>query len=346
MYYQSRRNFFKNWLGNTNLKPYIVILIFVLLVVGTVLFAGKKHIAEYFAPGDVMDNPGVSDNEEPTNIMETEPATKTTEAETVHGYYIQVNKHDNMVSVWTTVNGEIEEIEKLFVASINQNLSEGNYTIAEKSTWRTLQDYTYVQYSSKAATSMLFHSPVYEIQNRGYMLVNTYQMLGSSNDSVEGITMTVADSKWIYENCGEGTIVNVCTDSQPAYGLTPNELMAIPDGLRWDPTDPDRENMWVQGKIAFLNGVSDKTIPVGGYVDPWEGILAKTEDGRNITNNITVRNYVNNMIPGVYRIEYILADSTGQVIRQFATITVVEETQEPLTEQPPEQTDNEIQALQ
>lgn len=345
MYYQSRRNFFKNWLGNTNLKPYIVILIFVLLVVGVIFLLGKQHIAGYFELDERMEHDtDFVDLEEPTDISEEPTLQKSTEAETVHGYFIQVNKHDNMVSVWSTVNGEKTQLEKLFIASINQNLAEGNYEIAEKNTWRMMPDYTYVQYASKAATSMLFHSPVYEIKNGGYMLVSTYQMLGSSNDSVEGITMTVADSKWIYENCGEGTIVHICMDSQPAYGMTPGELMAIPDGLRWDPTDPDRENMWVQGKIAFLSGVCDKTIPVGGHVDPWEGIFARTEDGRNITNNITVHNYVNNMVPGVYSIEYLLADSTGQVIRQFATITVVEEATEPLTEQQ-EQTDNELQAI-
>lgn len=324
-FYQSRRNFFKNWLGNTNLKPYIVILIVVLLVVCGVLVAGKQQIAEYFKPNEMMST-GSVDSENPTDVLPEEAATKQTEPEPVYGYYIQVNRSDNMVLVWNTVNGEKKKLEKLFIASVNQNLEEGDYEIAEKNIWRTMQDYTFVQYSSKAATTLLFHSPVYEIKNPGYMLVKTYQMIGSANDSTEGITMTVADSKWIYENCGEGTIVNIYTDSNPTYSLTPEELMDIPNGLRWDPTDPDRKNMWVQGKIAFLKGVSDKTIPVGGYVDPWEGIYAKTEDGRNVTNNITVHNHVNNMVPGVYSIEYILADNTGQVIRQFATVTVVEET--------------------
>lgn len=316
MYYQSKRNFLKNWLGNTNLKPYIFIIIAVFCLTAAVLFVGEKYFAA---------EPSKENNIEPTTAESetfedlTEPATQPP---IVEGYLIRVNKADNTVVFWKTENDIKTKIEKVMTSSVNENLQEGIYEISEKNIWRKLPNLTYTQYSAKSTEGILFHSPIYEIQNRGYLLVHTYRMIGKTNDTVEGITLTVGDAKWIFENCIEGTKVEVYTDSNEEYPMTPQALMEIPDGIRWDPTDPNRSNMWVQGKIKFLNGVTDKTIPVGGSVDPWDGIYARTEDGRNVTNNVVVRNYVNNQVPGVYSIEYIMADSTGQVIRQFSSVTV------------------------
>jgi hypothetical protein len=318
MYYQSRRNFLKNWLGNTNLKPYIVILASVLLVITVILIVGRQQIAGYFSAEKITEQPDA-----PTEGQDFLAASESAEEPDVTGYYIKVNKFDRMVSVWNTVNGEIESIEALFYASVCSTLENGNYAISEKNAWRMLGDYTYVQYSSKDASSLLFHSAQYELKKRSYMIVDSYRAIGVSDSDVPGITLTVAAAKWIFENCPEGTVVEVCEDNAITYGIEAQDLRDIPEGVRWDPTDPDSSNVWVSSKIDFLKGVTDKTITVGQSIDPWDGVYAKTVDGENVTNCLTIHNYVNTEVPGTYSIEYILVDLTGQVIRQYSTVTVV-----------------------
>lgn len=325
MYYKSRRNRFKNWIGNTNLKPYAIVF-GVLAVISIVLFVvSKSNVYEYFSEKqtDNRDNNSISEinteaqltDSSTDGAMETEPL--------VVALIIEVNKYDNMVSVWNTVDGKKDSIRKLFNSSIYEQLNTGTYSISEKNIWRLTENNTYIQYSSKDSAELLFHSSEYQIQNRNYMNVETYNNIGSSNTSVKGITLTVADAKWIYENCPEGTVVDVINDENPDYGsIHANELRAIPNGIRWDPTDPDKNNKWVTTQIKFLNGVTNHTIPVGSYFDAWDGIYATDIDGKNITNNITIIGTVNTAIPGTYTIQYLLADFTGQVIRETAYITV------------------------
>lgn len=325
MYYKSRRNRFKNWIGNTNLKPYAIVF-GVLAVISIVLFVvSKSNVYEYFSEKqtDNRDNNSISEinteaqltDSSTDGAMETEPL--------VVALIIEVNKYDNMVSVWNTVDGKKDSIRKLFNSSIYEELNTGTYSISEKNIWRLTDNNTYIQYSSKDSAELLFHSAQYQIQNRNYMNVETYNNIGSSNTSVKGITLTVADAKWIYENCPEGTVVDVINDENPDYGsMQADELRAIPDGIRWDPTDPDKNNKWVTTQIKFINGVTNHTIQVGSYFDAWDGIYATDIDGNNITNNITILGTVNTAVPGTYTIQYLLADFTGQVIREKAYITV------------------------
>lgn len=325
MYYKSRRNRFKSWIGNTNLKPYAIVF-GVLAVISIVLFVvSKSNVYEYFSEKQTDDRNNASISEINTEAQLTDSSTEG-DMETeplVVALIIEVNKYDNMVSIWNTIDGKKDSIKKLFNSSVCEDLDTGTYSISEKNIWRLTENNTYIQYSSKDSSELLFHSPEYEIQNRNYMNVETYNNIGSSNSSVKGITLTVADAKWIYENCPEETIVNIINNENPDYGsIQADELRDIPDGIRWDPTDPDKNNKWVTTQIKFLNGVSDHTIPAGSYFDAWEGIYATDVNGNNITNNITIIGTVNTAIPGTYTVQYLLADFTGQVIRETAYITV------------------------
>lgn len=334
MYYQSQRNPLKNWLKNTNLKPYFFILGALLVIICIILVMSRQQISDYFNVQSefVPDNTGIMENTLPQDAA-TEPVTDAvTKPPDVLAYHIKVNKADNMVSVWNTVNGTIDSIKVLFHASINAKLDNGRYFIDEKNIWRTLNGATCVQYSSKSASAVLFHSPVYEFQNRGYMIVSSYEAIGSANEHIPGITLTVADAKWIYENCSESTEIEICDDSSLTYGIEAEPLREIPDGIRWDPTDPDRENKWVTTRIQYVREIQDKTVVVGTAVDPWHGTYATDVNGANITSNLTIRSNVNTNVPGTYTIEYILADFTGQVIRRFTTVTVIEEATEEVTE--------------
>lgn len=316
-----------NWLGNTNLKPYVFILVSLLFVIGIILFVSRQPLADYFSYGTDMDKNSFDNTDLYSSDASTEdePTEElTTEAPVEMSYYIMVNKSDNMVSVWNAVNGTVDSIAALFYASVNSGLETGTYYITEKNTWNILNNRIYVQYSSKSSSVALFHSSAYAIQRCGYLITDTYKAIGSSNDNVPGITLTVGDAKWIYENCPDNTVVEVCDKPDMDYGMTADKPMEIPDGIRWDPTDPNKDNKWVTKEIAYVRGITDKVITAGTSIDPWDGVYARTVDNDNITKKLTIINNVDINTPGTYTIEYILADFTGQVIRQYSNVTVTE----------------------
>lgn len=331
MYYRSNRNIFKKWLGNTNLKPYILIMIAVLLVVFVILFFGGNQLVNLL-PIETKEMTTESVAQFETTVLQEETTTVKSVEQSIS---ICVNKFDNTVSVYSVEDNKIVDTLKVMPASVNVSLSEGKYMLSDKSIWRMMPDYSYVQYSTKADSEVLFHSPVYELQNRSYLNIDTYKIIGNSNDYVDGITLTVADAKWIFENCDIGTKVEIINDSTKKPLKDVIYPMSIPDDIRWDPTDPAKGNAFIQGKVDFLSGVTDKTIMVGEIIDPWNGIYAKAVDGTNITDYVVIHNYVNNQVPGQYSIEYVIADTSGQVIRQYSNVTVVEtvnETQQALGE--------------
>lgn len=316
-----------NWLGNTNLKPYVFILISLLIVIGIILFVSRQPLADYFSYGTDIDENNFNNTDLYSSDESTEYETYeelTTESPVEMSYYIIVNKSDNMVSIWNAVNGSVDSIAALFYSSVNSELETGTYYINKKDTWNMLDNRFYVQYSSRTSSVVLFHSPAYSIQRSGYLITETYKAIGSSNDNVPGITLTVGDAKWIYENCPDNTVVEVCDKSDMDYGITAEKPMEIPNGIRWDPTDPNRDNKWVTKEIDFVRGVTDKVITVGSSIDPWDGVYARTVDNENVTSKLTIINNVDVNTPGTYTIEYILADFTGQVIRQYSNVTVTE----------------------
>ena len=61
-----------------------------------------------------------------------------------------------------------------------------------------------------------------------------------------GLRLRVADCKWIFDNCEEGTLVEFYSSSIPSPFAKP-ELEKISDNVEcrnWDPTDDVPENPW------------------------------------------------------------------------------------------------------
>lgn len=70
---------------------------------------------------------------------------------------------------------------------------------------------SYAQYWTKINASIAFHSVIYNTVDTMDLSVKSYKNLGK-RASHGCIRLTVADAKWIYNNCGEGTVVTITED--------------------------------------------------------------------------------------------------------------------------------------
>ena len=66
----------------------------------------------------------------------------------------------------------------------------------------------YARYWTRINGSIAFHSIIYHSVSINDPKVSSYKMLGHKA-SHGCIRLTVADAKWIYDNCGEGTVVHI-----------------------------------------------------------------------------------------------------------------------------------------
>ena len=160
-------------------------------------------------------------------------------------YYIKVNRKMNVVYVYENVGGQYSKLIKVFTCSTGRDTPLGVYGTQNKYTWKTLIGPCYGQYSTRITGPILFHSVPYKYQRKDSLEWWLYNRLGNK-DSLGCIRLTVADAKWIYDNCPLGTYVEIF-DSDNLGGVEkPTTIKISDDDPRrgWDPTDPDPANPW------------------------------------------------------------------------------------------------------
>ena len=70
---------------------------------------------------------------------------------------------------------------------------------------------SYAQYWTKINASIAFHSVIYNSVSTMDLAVSSYKNLGK-RASHGCIRLSVADAKWVYDNCGKGTVVTITED--------------------------------------------------------------------------------------------------------------------------------------
>lgn len=143
--------------------------------------------------------------------------------------------------------------------------------------WLALFGNVYGQYSSRIVGHILFHSvPYLEKGNNGSLEYWEYDKLGQAA-SAGCIRLTVSDAIWIYNNCGNGTMVEFYSSADPGPLGKPGarKISNEAESVRgWDPTDPAANNPWrtyngnpqtnnIQEEIPVPdNNVTDNNSPV------------------------------------------------------------------------------------
>ncbi len=274
-------------------------------------------------------NEASSSTEAPTEetFSFEEPTTKeefvTPDVEIIPGeinFSVQVNIGTNVVTVFAKdQNGQFTIPYKAMTCSSGLATEEypeptplGNFNLQTAHIWCRMVDWTYSQYSYFIYSDIMFHStpvaldfninegefpsPVYSVYSdslvqytKSKVKVSEFNKLGE-DASLGCIRLTVADSKWIFENCPTGTPVSIIKSDASADPLGKPEVIkinedAIPEDcgeyiearfplaenpesglyiikylwVAWDPTDPDPNNPW-------NNYHPEITIPADGII--------------------------------------------------------------------------------
>lgn len=175
-------------------------------------------------------------------------------------------------------------------------------------------DNTYGHYAYRISGGYLFHSVPYLKAANNTLETEEYNKLGTFA-SLGCVRMCVRDVLWLYENCPQGTTVDIYDDAANPGPLGKPESIKIPldsPNAGWDPTDPDETNPWHK-ESATLSGVQDITVKVGDTVDFLKGVTAKDTCGNDITDKIAVSGRYTTDAAGEYTMKYQVTDAIGSI---------------------------------
>lgn len=163
-------------------------------------------------------------------------------------YLLKVNRKQNIVIAYAKDdNGDYTKPYKAMVCSVGLDgaTPTGTYTTSDKYTWRLLSGNVYGQYATRITGHILFHSVPYFTRSKSDLEYEEYNKLGQPA-SLGCIRLSVADAKWIYDNCPKGTTVTIYDSDQkePLAKPTPIHIDTNDSRRVWDPTDPDSNNPW------------------------------------------------------------------------------------------------------
>lgn len=162
-------------------------------------------------------------------------------------YYIKVNYRANAVTIYKKdENGYYSIPVKAMVCSCGTATPKsGVYKTSKGYEWGTLEGGTFGRYSTRIIGGILFHSVPYTSESEDSLEYWEYDKLGTTA-SLGCVRLSVADTKWIFDNCEVGTQVEFYTSSDPGPLGKPT-AQKISDNVEcrnWDPTDTSSNSPW------------------------------------------------------------------------------------------------------
>lgn len=259
--------------------------------------------------------------------------TKVTAKELDKPYLIKVNRVFNTITIYEKgEKGQYDKPVKAMVCSVGKSGTQtklGTFKTKEKYRWKILKGDVWGQYSTRIVGGILFHSVYYYSNlNPATLATTQYNRLGSAA-SHGCIRLTVGDAKWIYDNCPSGTTVMIYDDKNSPGPLGKPKAIKLPSYVRWDPTDPSKNNPYREKK-PVISGLKNFSVAWGKKPDLLKGVKAKSSVGLDITSKIVMQGKVNALWPGKYDITYKVSDDLGKSFKKKITVTVNESTEEPV----------------
>lgn len=151
------------------------------------------------------------------DVRAASDAPKPTPEPTAVPFAITVDVQNQVTTVYgQDENGDYTVIVRQMLCSTGtrSNPSDiGQFTLSgRKARWCDFPEWgSHAQYWTKINSSIAFHSVIYNTVNTMDLSVKSYNKLGS-RASHGCIRLTVADAKWIYQNCGAGVVVTIRDD--------------------------------------------------------------------------------------------------------------------------------------
>lgn len=311
----------------------LMLIASVLLIVLADNYNGKAVMVSYQADvqdlgeynGDVIRDSG-TDGEE--NQQEMDFYNGSDIQDNGLPYCIKVNKTQNVVTIYTVGDGGYYNVPvKAMICSVGEtgNTPEGIFELGAREEWLALEGDVYGQYATVITGSFLFHSVPYFTQDKSDLEIEEYNKLGSSV-SAGCVRLSVIDAKWIYDNCGEMTLVEIFeSDYEGPLGKPVAAVISSGGSVgNWDPTDPDRENPYM-GNIPMILGAYDREVERYSDFDATSGVVALDSTGKEVTSYMKVDGEVDMNTCGIYKITYSITDETGITGAATANIIVKDE---------------------
>ena len=269
-YKRTKKFDIKRWFKGTNSIVYLVIL--VVMVLG-LLFVLKTVIGMHNNNKKADD----SSVEETISDNSSENNTQTQTIAKNQSYYIRISiaKH-TLVVYQLDDNKEFSIPVKAFKVALGPKVAPAKTAISEKSLWRKITDIYYVRYSSRLDNAEYLSSATYYSQSDYNLNPGSYNAIG--NNVTEGsILMTCANAKWIYENCGTKTTVEIVEDFDISTDINVEEINRIADNAYRDPTDDLKESSPIQQSI------SETTKPTETQAET----VSRQEETQRVTETVT-----------------------------------------------------------
>jgi len=239
-------------------------------------------------------------------------------------YLIKVNRACNTVTIYEKdEKGKYTVPVKAMVCSVGTGTRTltGSFSTKEKYRWKLLNGNVWGQYATRIVGGILFHS-VYYYGNcdPSTLATKEYNKLGTAA-SQGCIRLTVADAKWIYDNCPIGTQVIIYDDKNNPGPLGKPEPITLPLNVRWDPTDPNEKNPY-KNKMPKITGAKNITVNYGEKVDLKSGVKAVSSLGADITAKLQIEGDIDYKTPGKYKITYTVTDNLNREAKKTITVTI------------------------
>ena len=166
-------------------------------------------------------------------------------SQNAHPYRIEVVKNKCTVLVYgLDKSGKYSILHRTFVCSPGNATPIGTFYTPNKVRWGQLMGGVWGQYCTTITGGFLFHSVYYHTTDPSTLYYDAYNQLGTIC-SHGCVRVTVADAKWMYDNCPLGTAVTIYnSDTMPVPKATAQRIPTNSPYRGWDPTDPDPRNPW------------------------------------------------------------------------------------------------------
>lgn len=260
-------------------------------------------------------------------------------------YCIKVNRSQNVVTVYTQdEEGYYTVPFKAMVCSVglNDNTPLGTFKVqSDRYEWRELVGQVYGQYAVRIYKSIMFHSVPYYSASKDELESEEYNKLGEPA-SKGCIRLSVADAKWIYDNCSQGTIVQIFdSDYEGPLGKPVAQKLDV-SSLKadYDPTDIYGHSPWYHEE-PYIFGAEAVDVAYHSSFYPKSGISAYDCEGNDLTERINVSGSVDVDAPGTYTVVYTVIDDQERKTEISRQIRVLDK-EGNFSEEPPTKEDEII----
>jgi lipoprotein-anchoring transpeptidase ErfK/SrfK len=259
----------------------------------------------------------IETDEVPVVVLET---TAAKEEPVLFPYYVKVNRAQNCITVYTLdVLGEYTVPHKAIICSTGAATPRGIFGTKAIYEIKRLKGGVYGQYATWITGNILFHSVPCRKATKDSLISSYYNKLGTKA-SAGCIRLTVADAKWLYENCPVGTMVEIYDDQDNPGPLGKPESIRIPSESVWDPTDPDPANPW--NLCEPVIDVVQSQFFTGDIISLKECVSAVDSCGNDISGQVQVMGTADNSVPGTYLVRYQVTDLLGRTAERKVPIVV------------------------